>query len=273
MSDDLKTPLFEASDYFIGLSQKSYLVLICSYIFAFMILCEYLVKNLMASIIVNYVQKNKNNNPYNNSDCITKIDESSSYYINKNYSMITTLSLYFLVPYLIPVILDFMNLDKYDIKKSPILKYIIFLGILSPVILVIITRIISLFTVDIFDTINKFVDKKDYNYINFMKKMFNLKFIILFSFIYIILCFLMFHWIYGSFNVLVSSRWKNWWYAFIIIFIFFIIPAILVSNALSSLYNVFKKIDMEDDLEQIEKEGVFSLYQLIVKYNYPCFKK
>ena len=84
---------------------------------------------------------------------------------------------------------------------------------------------------------------------------------------------MMFHWIYGSFNVLVSSKWKNWWYAFIIIFIFFIIPEILASNALSSLYNVFKKVDMEDDLEQIEKEGVFSLYQLIVKYNYPCFKK
>ena len=273
MSDDLKTPLFEASDYFIGLSQKSYLVIICSYIFAFMILCEYLVKNLMASIIVNYVQENKHNNPYNNPNCITKIDESSSYYINKNYSMITSLSLYFLVPYLIPIILDFMNLDKYDVKKSPLLKYIIFLGILSPVILVIITRIVSLFSVDIFDTINKFIDKKDYSYINFMKEMFNLKFIILFSFIFIILCFLMFHWIYGSFNVLVSSKWKNWWYAFIIIFIFFIIPEILASNALSSLYNVFKKVDMEDDLEQIEKEGVFSLYQLIVKYNYPCFKK
>jgi len=273
IGSDLKTPLFEASDYFIGLSQKSYLVLICSYVFAFMILLEYLVKNLMASIIVNYVQENKHNNPYNNPDCITKIHESPNSYINKNYSMISTLSLYFLVPYLTPVILKFMNLDKYDIKKSPILKYIIFLGLLSPVILVIISRIIAFFNVDIFDTINKFIDKKDYNYINFMKRMFNLKFIILFTFLFIILCFFMLHWIYGSYNVLVSSRWKKWWYAFIIIFVFFIVPSILASNALSSLYNVFKKMKIEDNLEQIENEGVFSLYQLIVKYNYPCFKK
>lgn len=270
---DLKTNLFKASDYFIGLSQKSYLILICSYIFAFMILVEYLVKNLMASIIVNYVQENKNNNPYNNPNCITKINESPNYYINKNYSMISSLSLCFLVPYLIPVILKFMNLDKYDIKKSSILKYIILIGLLSPVILIIITRIVAYFTTDIFDTINRFIDRKDINYIDFLKRMFNLKFIILFTSLFILLCFLMLHWIYGSYNVLVSEKWKNWLYGFIIIFVLFVVPSILVSNALSSLYNIYKKMDIQDNLEQIEKEGVFSLYQLIVKYNYPCLKK
>lgn len=273
MGDDLKTTAFESSNDFIGLSQKSYLVLVCSYVLGFMILVEYLVKNLMASIIVNYVQENKKNNPYQNPNCITKIDESPSYYINKNYSMISTLSFYFLLPYFIPVILKFMNLDKYDIKKSPWLKYIIFIGLLSPVIMVIITRIVSIFNVDIFDTINTFIDKKDYGYIDFMKRMFNLKFIILFTFLYIILCFLLLHWLYGSYNMLISESSKKWVYGFIFIFIFFIIPSILKSNALSALYNVYKKIDIEDNLEQIENEGVFSLYQLIVKYNYPCFKK
>ena len=58
---------------------------------------------------------------------------------------------------------------------------------------------------------------------------------------------------------------------------YFLIPSILSSNAVSSLYCVYKDNNIEnseiDTIRSIEKNGVQSLYDLIVKYNYPCFKK
>ena len=110
-----------------------------------------------------------------------------------------------------------------------------------------------------------------------MKQMFNLKFFIIYTFLFVALIFLCLHWIYGPINKYITGNWKYVCYAMIIIIIYLIIPAILTSNALSTLYNVFKKNNMdksEDEIiNNIQKEGCQSLYDLIVKYNYPCFKK
>ena len=86
------------------------------------------------------------------------------------------------------------------------------------------------------------------------------------------------HWIYGSINKYISDGfWKYVYYTFIIFSIYFIIPQILSSNAVSTLYNVYKKdnVNKEENeiIKGIQKFGAQSLYDIIVKYNYPCFKK
>lgn len=272
-NDIKKNPILNNPDHFIGLSQNSYILIIFSYVFAFLIIIESLVKNLLASILVNYIQINKNNNPYNNSECITKIKKNPFTYINKNYSTIMTQCLYFLIPYILPLILRFLDFDKYDLKKSWYLKYLVFISIFIPVVLVLINRIVSLFYKDNLDDVDKFIQNKDTRYINFLRQMFNLKFLIIFSFLFIFISFILFHWVYGEYNTVVSKKYRFYFYIVLVLLLFLGVPYILENCALSSLYNVFDKTDLKENIDNIEKEGVNSLYELIVKYNYPCFKK
>ena len=262
---------------YIGFTQNTYILLIITNLIGIFILIEALVKNLMSSIIVNYVQENKENNPYKNPNCITKIDEEPIYYINKNYSRLTTLSFLFIIPFLTTFVLRFINLDRYDIKKTQWIKNYIFISLLFPTIILLIYRITGHSSITLFDTIDKFIQNKDKEYINFMKQMFNLKFFIIFTFLFIFIIFLCLQWIYGSINKTVTGYTKYFYYFIIIISIYFIIPSILSTNAVSTLYNVFKENNINksesETIKNLETKGVQSLYDLIVKYNYPCFKK
>jgi len=262
---------------YIGFKQNTYIFLIISTLIGIFILIEALVKNLMSSIIVNFVQENKENNPYNNPNCITKIDEEPSIYINKNYSKLFSLSFLFIIPFLIPYILRFINLDRYDIKKTEWIKKFIFIALLFPTIVLLLYRLTGDPSITLFDTIDKYIQNKDKPYINFMKQMFNLKFFILFTFLFIFMIFLCLHWIYGNINKNTTGNWKYFYYFVVIISIYFIIPNILATNAVSTLFNIFKKNNIDNDemetINSLEKNGVQSLYDLIIKYNYPCFKK
>ncbi len=268
----------EEATTFIGFKQKSYLFLIIVNLIGILIIIESLIKNLMSSIIVNFIQENKNNNPYNNPNNITKINEEPMTYINSNYSKLTTLSFLFIIPFTTTFILKYvLSMDRYDIKKNDWIKTYIFASLVIPTVLIIFYRLTGNSSITLFSTIDRFIDSKDKEYINFMKQMFSLKFFIVYTFLFVALIFLCLHWIYGPINKYITGNWKYLCYAMIIIIIYFIIPAILTSNALSTLYNVFKKNNMdksEDEvLDNIQKDGCQSLYDLIVKYNYPCFKK
>ena len=264
---------------YIGFKQNTYLFLIITNLIGILIIIEALVKNLMSSIIVNFVQENKNNNPYNNPDIITKVNESPNVYINKNYSKLMSLSFLFLIPFSTTYIVKYLfSMDRYDIKKTEWIKKYIFISLIIPTIILIIYRLTNHKSITLFDTIEKYIHGKDKEYINFMKQMFNLKFFIIYIFLFIFFIFLCMHWIYGSINKYISDGfWKYVYYTFIIFSIYFIIPQILSSNAVSTLYNVYKKdnVNKEENeiIKGIQKFGAQSLYDIIVKYNYPCFKK
>lgn len=262
---------------YIGFSQNSYLFLIITTLVGIFIIIEGLIKNLMSSIMVNYIQINKQNNPYNNPNCITKIDERPATYINKNYGRLLTLSFLFIIPFLTPFVLNFIKMDRYDIKKTQWIKTYIFASVVFPTFILLLYRLTGDPSITLFDTIYKFIEKKDYEYINFMKQMFSLKFFILFTFLFIFIIFLSLHWIYGNFNKYITGFRKYLYYFVIIFSIYIIIPTILSTNATSTLYNVFKDNNLKNNesevIKSIEKDGVQSLYDLIVKYNYPCFKK
>lgn len=264
---------------YIGFKQNTYLFLIITNLIGILIIIEALVKNLMSSIIVSFVQENKNNNPYKNPEIITKVDKPATGYINENYSKLMSLSFLFLIPFTTTYVLYYVfSMDRYDIKKTAWIKYYIFISLIIPTILIIFYRFTGHKSITLFDTIDKYIHIKDKEYINFMKQMFNLKFFIIYIFLFIFMIFLSMHWIYGSINKYISDGfWKYVYYAFVIFSIYFIIPKVLSSNAVSTLYNVYKRdnVNKEENeiIKGIQKDGAQSLYDLIVKYNYPCFKK
>ena len=59
---------------------------------------------------------------------------------------------------------------------------------------------------------------------------------------------------------------------FIPIFIIFFVQSIIFSNKLDDIKGNNKNSTSEI-VNNINKNGVSSLYELLVKYNYPCFKK
>ena len=264
---------------FIGFKQNSYLFLIITTLIGILIIVEALVKNLMTSIIVNFVQENKNNNPYKNPNNITKKNESADKYIMENYSKLASLSLLFLIPFTTTYVLKYIfSADRYDIKKSTLIQNYVFISLIIPTIILIIYRLTGHKSITLFDTIDEYIQGKDREYVKFLKRMFILKFFIIYIFLFIFIIFLCMHWIYGRINKYISDGfWKYFFYTFIIFSIYFIIPKVLSSNAVSTLYNVYKKDNVdkseEDIVDTIRKNGAQSIYDIIVKYNYPCFKK
>ena len=54
------------------------------------------------------------------------------------------------------------------------------------------------------------------------------------------------------------------------------ICVILIFFSLNTIFgqiNQNNNKDMDKNIQEIEKNGISNLYELIVKYNYPCFKK
>ena len=262
---------------FIGFSQNTNIFLIIVNLIGIFIIIEALLKNLMSSIIVNFVQANPNNNPYNNPNCVTKVPEPVSTYINSNYSKLMVLSFLYLIPFSTTFILrHILKIDLYDIKKTQWIKIYIFISLILPTLIIIFYRLTGYKSITLFSTIYKYIDTKDYDYIGFMKQMFSLKYFIMYVFLFVIFIFLCLHWIYGAMNKYITGWKKYALYIFIIVFIYFIIPSILASNAISTIYNVYKVNNIDNNenevVQNIEKNGCQSLYDLIVKYNYPCFK-
>ena len=50
-------------------------------------------------------------------------------------------------------------------------------------------------------------------------------------------------------------------------------PLVLILFGINSLFGQLKFKGAENDIQDIESNGVSNIYQLIVKYNYPCFIK
>jgi len=262
-------------------------------------------KNFILSVILNIIQTNRHNNPYNNPNFISKINEKPYTSVISNYFTITTLSLVFLLPFLIKYVKNFLGFDNYDIKKSSWFNYIVLFLIFSPLIITIITRASIKKKLDVFPHIYKFIDNSDYQYVDYIKSSFTIKFTTISVFLLIFFSFIYLIFIYCNFQVL-NTKYKIITYLLIFFLLFLFIPAVLLlfcylcifssrggndnlykgsGYIIDSKYESNKFVEEEDyskdDLDQeglneiknIETKGVFSLYQLLVKYNYPCFFK
>ena len=124
--------------------------------------------------------------------------------------------------------------------------------------------------VAIFPGIKNYLNDKDDSYVDFITNTFNINFNSVYIYLLILLIFTILLIIYYSFNKLVNKKIST---TFIVIVFLILIPLILISICLGTVLGETKNVYGNDDnIDAIREYGIGSLYQLIVKYNYPCFK-
>lgn len=258
---------------YIGLSERSYCTLIVTYLISLILIIEGLIRNLIYSMYVNIIQLNSNNNPYKNNNCVTKIKDSPSVSIGKNYSAITSMSINFLFPFLIPYIVKYAKFDNYDIKHNKWFKYVILFFVFYPFIIMILSKASFYSKLEIFSNLDKFIDVSDNNFVKLVKERFDFEIHTVLIFLFIIFIFCFYTMIYTDFRCEIKK--KVIVYAIIGIIIFAFIPFFILFFGLSFVLNNKNINDTteEDIIDNIQTNGISGLYDLLVKYNYPCFVK
>jgi hypothetical protein len=253
---------------FIGLDQKSYIILISIYVIAYLYLLQGVLKNLIYSFIVNIIQANPNNNPYNNVNCIIKNKDNPNKEIISYYISILLMTLFFLIPFLTPMIFQYFDIDNYSIKHSYWLPWLILFILIFPFFIIVIRHSGSQ-KLDIIKNLNNYLDSKDHKYTSLISSYFDTNYSSIFIFIFVILVFTLLKIVYYTYNT--ENRGLS--LAFIIISLFILIPGVLIFFSLNTIFGQISQTNKDNNIEEIEKKGISNLYQLIVKYNYPCFKK
>ena len=256
-----------------GLTERSYITIITTYVIALILILEGLVRNLIYSNYVNIIQINPNNNPYNNNNCISKIKENAQSSVSKNYSAITSLAINFLFPFFIPYLVHILKFDNYDIKHSKWFNYLILFLVFYPFLIMVLSRASLHKKLEIFPNLEKFLDTSDINFISKIKEEFNFKMGSILVFLLIIFIFSFYTIVYS--DIKYSLKKKIMIYVFLIIIIFIFIPLFMLFFGLASVLNNKNINDNSEDeiIKNITNNGISGLYDLLVKYNYPCFIK
>lgn len=261
------------SNIFVGFSKNSYIYIIASYLITYFIIIDGLLKNYIYSIYGNIIQANPNNNPYNNTNCITKNSENPSISVAENYFGLATLAIIFLIPFCIPYLMKFLHLDAYDVKKNTWLGYVIFGLVFSPLLITIFMRGTFSKKTDIFPALQKYIENKDYTFIEYIKSQFNFSYFVVLAFIFIILFYCIYNLMYIDFKT--SIKEKALLYGIFILLMFILIPVFIIFVAISVIFSnkYTQNINNDNIIDDIKNGGVSSIYELLVKYNYPCFEK
>ena len=98
-------------------------------------------------------------------------------------------------------------------------------------------------------------------------------YLIFFTILLIVFIYCYYRLIFTDFNFRDSLLFRILIYSFISIIIFLFIPVFVVFFSLSLIFggetmNIDKNI-----IDNINKHGIKNLYDLLIKYNYPCFIK
>ena len=263
---------------YVGLSSHSYYLIIASYIIALIIILEGLLRNFIFSIYVNMVQINSNNNPYNNTVCVQKISDNPIILSTANYTGILSLSYIFLMPFILPFLISFLKFDNYDIKHNAWFKYIVLFFIFYPIIFIFLSKVVLYKKLEIFPALNKFLVQKDYPFTTFLQNNFSFKVSTILVFLFIILVYSYYKFVYANLKCSTLII-KIITYVLIFLLIFVCLPIFLIFFCFSFLFLNKEKVDPNiSTVDSIQNEinnnlSINSLYELIVKYNYPCFMK
>jgi hypothetical protein len=268
----------ESNTNYVGLSSNSYYLVIASYIISLIIILEGLLRNFIFSIYVNIVQINSNNNPYNNTNCVQKIKDNPIILSTANYTGILSLSYIFLIPFILPFLISFLKFDNYDIKHNAWFKYIILFFIFYPIIFIFLSKAVLYKKLEIFPALNKFLVKKDYPFTKFLRNNFAFKISTILVFLFIILVYSYYKIVYADLKC-ITLKSKIITYVLIFLLIFAFLPIFFMFFSFSFLFLNKEKVDPTiSTINSIQNEinnnkSINSLYELLVKYNYPCFMK
>ena len=263
---------------YVGLSSYSYYLVIASYIISLIIILEGLLRKFIFSVYVNMVQINSNNNPYNNTYCIQKISDNPILLSTANYTGILSLSYIFLIPFILPFLISFLKFDNYDIKHNSWFKYIVLFFVFYPIFFILLSKAVLYKKLEIFPALNKFLTQKDYPFTTFLKNNFAFKVSTILVFLFIILVYSYYKLVYADLKCS-TLKSKIITYVLIFLLIFVFLPIFLIFFSFSFLFLNKEKVDPNiSTIDSIQNEinnnqSINSLYELLVKYNYPCFMK
>ena len=258
---------------YIGFSISSYYLIILSYVITLFIILEGLIRNYIYSIYLNIIQINSNNNPYKNPNCIQKINENGFVSTSKNYSAIVSMSFLFFFPFIVYFLIKFLNFDNFDLKKNKWFCYVVLFFIFYPILIVLISKAAFYKKLEIFPNLYRYIDIKDYPLINNITNRFNFKISTISFYILIIFIYCYYRVIFTDFNFRDSLFKKILIYLFIFIIIFLFIPVFIVFFSLSLIFAGEKMNIDKNIIDNINNNGIKNLYDLLIKYNYPCFIK
>ena len=262
---------FKGEDKFVGFSNYSYLFIVIAYIITFIIILEGLLRSFLYSIYASIIQVNPNNNPYNNNNCIKKIGDNPYTSTIANYFGVLSLSIIFLIPFVIPYLINFLKFDNYDIAHNNWFAYVILFFIFFPIIMIFLSKVSFAKKLAIFPGLNKYVETKDYQFVNFISDTFKLKFSNISIFIFIIFAYCFYTLIYTEFKY--DSKKFQVYIGFFVLLLLFI-PLCLIFFGLSTLLtNKYADNSSDNIIDNIQNNELCSLYELLVKYNYPCLLK
>jgi len=260
------------SNKYMGLSNVSYLLIILSYIITLLIILQGAIRNFIYSIYSSIIQVNPNNNPYNNPNNISKINELPLKSIFINYATIIGLSSVFLIPFAIPFLIKLFKFDNYDIKHNKWFAYLLVFLIFSPFIIILWCYSYFNTKLSIFNNLNKFIQPSDFSFVDYISNNFNFKIYSILPYILIILIFCYYQFVYVQVNFsTLKTKIIAYFILYFIVFVF--IPTIILFFSFSLLFDNKTVEDGDNIIENIKKYGISSLYDLLVKYNYPCFHK
>lgn len=269
---------------YMGLSTHSYLLIISVFVASFLVILNGLLRNYIYSVLGNIIQVNPNNNPFDNPSCIKKTGENPNLKVLANYTSIATLSVFFFLPFLVSYVSRIFGFDNYDIKKSSWFNYIVLIIIISPFLLIFGLGAAVSEKLNIFPNLYRLIDKKDYPYVDYIASSFDLKFSTFSVFLFVLFVFAYLVYMHIDFQIQ-GGKYKALVYVLLFLLLFVFIPLFLVFFC---YLNIFSSIRPASDInnppsnaeeagqkeiDSINKDGVSSLYQLLVKYNYPCFIK
>jgi hypothetical protein len=249
-------------------------IMIFIYTILFVLLLKDMVKANIYQNLYSTIQLNKNNNPTKNPNMVTKIKDDPTKDIY-SYMFKICSGLIFLLAY--PFIVLYM-IRCYDVQNNILTQVALVSILFVPVFYYITSHLVAMKKVyktdDIINYGKKYVEEKDYNYIDLIRNKFNFHFDkVLFIPLFMILISILYFFMYYEFN-LDNPQMYAYFLALIIM-----IPLILCVfnyNVLFSCYTPDNECGIfRNGLIKYEvyHEGIKSYYDALIKYNYSCFPR
>ncbi len=260
------------SDLSVELFFKSTMIFI--YTILFLLLLKDMMKSHLYENLFSTVQLNENNNPTKNPLMVSKIKDSPSNdmysYVIKIYSGLIFLLAYpFIVLYLIRC---------YDVQNNILTQLAVVSILFVPIIYYVGTHLVSMKAIyktdDILNYGKKYMEEKDYPFIDALREKFNRHFDqILFVPLLILLITILYFFMYYELNF---ENNQMMIYGLILLIGIPVLLLVFNYNVLFSCYTpdnqcgIFRNGQIK---YEVYHEGIRSYYDALVKYNYSCFPK
>lgn len=260
------------SDLSVELFFKSTMIFI--YTILFLLLLKDMMKSHLYENLFSTVQLNENNNPTKNPLMVSKIKDSPS---NDMYSYVIKIysGLIFLLAY--PFIILYL-IRCYDVQNNILTQLAVISILFVPIIYYVGTHLVSMKAIyktdDILNYGKKYMEEKDYPFIDALREKFNRHFDqILFVPLLILLITILYFFMYYELNF---ENNQMMIYGLILLIGIPVLLLVFNYNVLFSCYTpdnqcgIFRNGQIK---YEVYHEGIRSYYDALVKYNYSCFPK